>query len=94
MSIPASDESSTAALAQAVALAGSQSALARLLGVSQNAVSKWLREKRLLPAEHVLRVEAETGVSRHDLRADLYPNEPNDEVIATDPNIGRMEPTR
>jgi DNA-binding transcriptional regulator YdaS (Cro superfamily) len=30
---------------------------------------------RRLPAEHVLAVEAATGVSRHDLRPDIYPRE-------------------
>ena len=56
-------------------MAGSQSALARIVGVSQQAVWKWLRSKKTLPGEHVLLVERETGVSRHDLRPDLYPRE-------------------
>ncbi|EHJ60012.1 helix-turn-helix domain-containing protein [Novosphingobium pentaromativorans] len=62
------------ALLQAVETAGSQSALARACGVGQPAVWKWLQVKRL-PAEYVLRIEAETGVSRHDLRPDIYPRE-------------------
>ena len=28
-----------------------------------------------MPAEYVLRTEAATGVSRHDLRPDIYPRE-------------------
>ncbi|WP_031298009.1 transcriptional regulator [Sphingobium lactosutens] len=66
------------ALQQAVETAGSQSALARLLKVSQHAVWHWLNKgdaEKPLPAEHVLKVEEATGISRHDLRPDLYPRE-------------------
>jgi DNA-binding transcriptional regulator YdaS (Cro superfamily) len=64
------------ALESALQQAGSQSALARLCGVSQPAVSKWIQARKHLPAEHVLTVERATGVSRHLLRPDLYPAEP------------------
>lgn len=60
------------ALKQAVRSIGSQSATGRLLGVSQAAVWGWLNDKGLLPAEHVLAVERETGISRHRLRPDVY----------------------
>lgn len=63
------------ALKEAVRIAGSQSALARTLGVSQHAVWNWLDKGLSLPGEHVLQVEAATGVSRHDLRPDLYPRD-------------------
>jgi len=62
------------ALEAAVAKAGSQSALARICGVSQTAVWKWLQSGKRLPAEYVLTVEAETMVSRHHLRPDIYPS--------------------
>lgn len=62
-------------LERAVEKAGSQSAFARLLGVSQPSVWAWIKGRKLLPAEHVLKVEAETGISRHDLRPDIYPRE-------------------
>ena len=62
-------------LARAVRSAGSQSAFARLIGVSQPTVNDWLRLAKALPAEHVLAVEAATGISRHDLRPDIYPVE-------------------
>lgn len=61
------------ALTEAVDRSGSQSALARICGVSQTAVWKWLQSGKRLPAEHVLIVERETGVSKHDLRPDIYP---------------------
>lgn len=64
-----------AALRSAVERAGGQSATARILRVSQAAVWKWLDEGKVLPAEHVLTLEAATNVSRHELRPDIYPRE-------------------
>ena len=61
------------ALLTAVERAGSQSALARVCGVSQTSVWKWLQSSKRIPAEYVLRVEEVTGVSRHALRPDIYP---------------------
>jgi len=49
--------------------------MARLVGVTQQAVWKWVSHGKELPAEHVLKVEANTGISRHLLRPDLYPLE-------------------
>lgn len=66
------------ALKAAVVKIGSQSAAGRLLGVSQAAVWGWLNVKLMLPAEHVLTVEAKTGISRHLLRPDVYGPEPID----------------
>lgn len=62
-------------LERAVEKAGGQSAFARLHGVSQPTVWAWVRQAKPLPAEHVLRTEAECGISRHDLRPDIYPRE-------------------
>ncbi|MDP8995107.1 MAG: helix-turn-helix domain-containing protein [Pseudomonadota bacterium] len=47
--------------------------MGRLLGVTQAAVWRWLDKGLHLPAEHVLKVESATGISRHQLRPDLYP---------------------
>lgn len=63
------------ALEAAIGKLGSQAELARLCGLSPTAVWKWVRGKSPLPAEHVLAVEAATGISRHDLRPDIYPRE-------------------
>lgn len=68
------DLTSFEALEHAVALAGGQSAMARICGVSQPAVWKWLQSSKRVPAEYVLRIEARTGVSRHHLRPDIYPS--------------------
>jgi DNA-binding transcriptional regulator YdaS (Cro superfamily) len=67
------DTTPSEALADAVTRCGSQSAFARLCGVSQTAVWKWLQSGKRLPAEHVLTVERATGVSKHLLRPDIYP---------------------
>lgn len=58
---------------KAIAVMGNQSALARALGVSPQAVNQWLKSK--VPAERVLDIEAATSgqVTRHDLRPDIYP---------------------
>jgi len=61
------------ALTQAIDVAGSQSELARICGVSPTAVWKWVQSSKRLPGEYVLQVEAATGVPRHLLRPDLYP---------------------
>lgn len=84
---------SETALDRAIAAAGSQSALARKLGVSQNAVSRWQRGLSPLPAEHVQAVEAATGISRHELRPDIYPHDPAPPAPTTR-DLGAMEPAR
>lgn len=61
-------------LQQAVRLAGSQSELARRIGFTQGSVWRWLNGTEL-PGEAVLPIEQATGVSRHDLRPDLYPRD-------------------
>ena len=60
------------ALTAAMEKAGSQSALARICGCSQAAVWKMAQARRL-SVGYVLQVEKATGVSRHDLRPDIYP---------------------
>ncbi len=60
------------ALQAAVERAGGQSALARKLGCSQPTVWYWLNKLGHVPAENVVGVEAASGVSRSNLRPDLY----------------------
>lgn len=57
-------------LEKAVDAAGNASILARRLGVKRQSVQQW---KKQIPAERVLEIERLTGVSRHELRPDLYP---------------------
>ncbi|MCB2048550.1 MAG: helix-turn-helix domain-containing protein [Novosphingobium sp.] len=54
-------------------VAGGQASLARICGITQPSVWKWFQSSKRLPAEHVLAVEAATGISRHELRPDIYP---------------------
>ncbi|TPW26007.1 transcriptional regulator [Pararhizobium mangrovi] len=49
--------------------AGGNTGLAKALGnISPQAIGQWRR----VPAERVLNVEAVTGISRHELRPDIY----------------------
>jgi DNA-binding transcriptional regulator YdaS (Cro superfamily) len=63
------------AFRDAVTAAKSQGAFARGVGTSQQRISYLLKHHRLLPGELVLRAEDLTGVSRHRLRPDLYPQD-------------------
>ncbi len=63
------------ALRRAVEVAGGQSALARMIGRSQQAISDRLGGDLSLWAEDVLKVERETAVPRWQLRPDIYPPE-------------------
>ena len=63
------------ALQAAVHRAGTQELFAEALGVSQPTVSRWVKVTKQLPAEYVLKAERLFGVSRFDLRPDIYPRE-------------------
>jgi DNA-binding transcriptional regulator YdaS (Cro superfamily) len=51
-----------------------QSKLAFDLGIKPQAVQQWCATGSI-PAERALQIEAVTGISRHDLRPDIYPRE-------------------
>ncbi len=68
-----SDVGGITALERAIAAAGGQSALARLIGKTQGHVWHWLKVAKRVPAEAVLAIEDATGVPRHELRPDVYP---------------------
>lgn len=71
---------SITALREAVEYIGSQSATARLLGVTQAAISKRLQKKQPAAPRWVLTLERETGIPRWKLRPDIYP--PGDPVLS------------
>lgn len=52
---------------------GNQTRFAEAIGASQQIVSYWIKKDRPLPAEYVLATERATGISRHELRPDIYP---------------------
>lgn len=62
------------AIEKAVRIAGNQSALARAVDVSPQAVQQWVESGRV-SHKKVIAVEAATGVHRSELREDLYPVE-------------------
>ncbi len=60
-------------LQRAIDAAGSQAALSERIGASQQLISYWVKKAtRGVPAEYVVAIEQATGVSRHDLRPDIY----------------------
>jgi DNA-binding transcriptional regulator YdaS (Cro superfamily) len=64
------------ALIRACKIAGGQKPLADRIGTTQGQVWYWLEKaKKGVAAEFVLTIERETGVSRSELRPDLYPLE-------------------
>lgn len=60
------------AISRAADIAGGQSALARILGCTPQAVQRMCASGRV-PAERVLKIEKATGVKRYELRPDIYP---------------------
>lgn len=69
---PSADDPETP-LARAVKAVGGQSALGRLLGVSQATVWYWISTGKSLRAEHVQTVSTATGIPPHELRPDIFP---------------------
>lgn len=65
------------ALDRAIALVGSQSRLANVIGTKQQNISLWRKNGGTAPAEYVLKIERATGVSRYDLRPDVYGTAPD-----------------
>lgn len=65
-------------LMRAIERAGGQASFAKLIGVTAQAVSQWNE----VPPLRVLEVERVSGVSRSELRPDLYPLEPVEEARA------------
>jgi len=70
-------------LIRAIAIVGG-TRLADALNVTPQWISKMKKRAQLdptyrMPAEHVMKTEAETGgqVTRHELRPDIYPIEPS-----------------
>ena len=58
-------------LQEAIKRAGGKSALARLVGVTPQAVTQW----KHIPLHHVLRLEDALGITRQWQRPEIYPLE-------------------
>lgn len=63
---------------RAIELAGSAAALGRLCNQKPQAVTRWRRTGKV-PAAHCLAIETATGVSRHDLRPDVFGPPPSEQ---------------
>lgn len=50
--------------------------MARAIGTSQQRIHYLVSNEKGVPAELTLATEAATGISRHELRPDIYPREP------------------
>lgn len=53
---------------KAIVAAGGPSALSRQIGISPQAIGQWDK----IPPARVLEIERITGISRHELRPDIY----------------------
>lgn len=56
-------------LKKAAQRAGGVTALAKSLGLSRAAIYRW---RKRIPAERLVDIEAATGITRKELRPDLY----------------------
>ena len=65
-------------IARAVEIAGGQTALARLLGVTQGLVWQWTAGRCDVAAQHCIPIETATAgaVTRYDLRPDVFGKAP------------------
>lgn len=59
---------------EACKVVGSQAALAELLDVSENAVSKWVSGRMRITAERAVQIEQATDgqVTRYEIRPDVF----------------------
>jgi DNA-binding transcriptional regulator YdaS (Cro superfamily) len=61
-------------LRRAIEIAGGQKPLADSIGTTQSQVWYWLeKSKKGVPAQYCIRIEEKTGIARHLLRPDVFP---------------------
>lgn len=72
-------------LAKAIEVCGGPSALARLLGVSAQAVHFWRQGKRKLPAEHCPAIERETSARGAVVQCEQLRPDVDWRVVRTNP---------
>ena len=62
-------------VSKAIEAAGGAVRVSKMFNVTPEAVRQWALKGRRIPAECVLSIEAASGVSRHQLRPDVYGKE-------------------
>lgn len=67
----------------AIKRAGGAPLVARELGLTRQAVNKWDE----IPTKHVLAIERLSGVTRYELRPDIYGPHPGPLARATKPRV-------
>jgi DNA-binding transcriptional regulator YdaS (Cro superfamily) len=77
------------AFRSAVAKASGQTGLANICRCTQGHISQLLANRSLLPERFVLKVEAATGITREELRPDIYPpaNQPAAHLRVSAPTV-------
>ncbi|WP_083490771.1 YdaS family helix-turn-helix protein [Stenotrophomonas humi] len=71
----------TTHIRKAVDLAGTQSALAKSIGAAPSFVSQWVTGRRPVAPKYARAIEQSFGVSRHDLRPDVFGPAPEGEAV-------------
>lgn len=56
---------------KAIKQAGGPVKVSKLLGISHQAIGQW----KLIPPKWVIKIEEISGISRNELRPDIYPDE-------------------
>lgn len=51
-------------------------ALAKAIGAAPQFVSQWVTKRRPVPPKFALRIESETGISRYEIRPDVFGSAP------------------
>lgn len=64
-------------LQRAIEVAGSMRTLGEKIGVTKGAVHQWTLPGRAVPPERCVSIETATGVSRYDLRPDIFGEAPD-----------------
>lgn len=84
-------------LQKAIVVAGSQQNLANQLGIRSASISEWKSRGRI-PVERVRSIESVTGISKHELRPDIFgpspvpvPSEQGDSVEQVRAGITKRE---
>ncbi|MEK9211357.1 transcriptional regulator [Sphingomonas sp. 2378] len=80
------------AIQAAVSILGGQAPTARVAHVTQPTVWRWVKGKARVSPHACIPIEDHSGVSRHDLRPDVFPRDPSPAAPSAPPLIGSARP--